>query len=88
MKGNCSFRKHLTYLKLATIKNKLETLPCLTITLNSNYSKGTALLQCKLTIELFHHLIPMSDQEGIESPYNINTINSKQTSDENEENVN
>ena len=30
----------------------------------------------------------MSDREGIESPYNINTINSKQTSDENEENVN
>ena len=32
----------------------------------------------------------MSDQEGIESPYNNNTItgNSKQTSDEKEENVN
>ena len=31
----------------------------------------------------------MSDQEGIESPYNINTINSEQTSDdEKEENVN
>ena len=30
----------------------------------------------------------MSDQEGIESPYNNNTISSKQTSDEKEENVN
>ena len=30
----------------------------------------------------------MSDQEGIESPYNDNTINSEQTSDEKEENVN
>lgn len=59
-----------------------------TITLNSNYSKGTALLQCKLTTELFNNLIPMSDQEGIESPYNNNTINSEQTSDEKEENVN
>ena len=29
----------------------------------------------------------MSDQEGFESPYN-NTINSEQTSDEKEENVN
>ena len=30
----------------------------------------------------------MTDQEGVESPYNNNTIDSKQTSDENEENVN
>ena len=30
----------------------------------------------------------MSDQEGIECPYNDNTINSEQTSDEKEENVN
>ena len=29
----------------------------------------------------------MSDWEGIESPYNNNTINSEQTSDEKEENA-
>lgn len=33
MKGNCSFRKHLTYLKLATIKNE-ETRD---LTLFNNY---------------------------------------------------